>query len=117
MSVEALVAPQPFDQRGEIVAKQGLAAGEPELADAQAREDAGEPIDFFEREDRLAGQPDVLCLRHAVTTAHVAAVGDRHAEALERAPKYVAHLIAHVDSTVTGRAAAVGSTHSMLPSL
>ena len=72
----ALILGEHRGERGQIVPQQRLAPSQPHLLDAEGREDAHEPRDFLEREDRLLGQPDVLLLGHAVAAAKVAAVGD-----------------------------------------
>src|SRR5690606_5190680 len=75
---------QLLDQRLEIAPHQRLAAGEPDLPDAELVEDAREALDLLEREERLAVEElEVLAedlLRHAVDAAEVAAVRDRDAE-------------------------------------
>ena len=43
-----------------------------------------EPLDLLEVEQILARQPHVVLLRHAVTAAEVAAVGDRQAQVAQR---------------------------------
>ena len=69
-----LAAQQPH-QLGEIVSQQRLAAGEPDLVHPETAKDAHQTIDLLEGEDRLARQPDVVLLGHAVAAAHVAAIG------------------------------------------
>ena len=79
------------DQAGELRAEQRLAAGQAQLAHAQAREDAREPLDLLERQDLLAGQERVLLAvdlgRHAVRAPEVAAVGDGDAQVVQRPPQ------------------------------
>ena len=51
--------------------------------------DPGQPVDLFEGEDRLARQPDVFLLRHAVPAAHVAAIRNGDSETPKRTAEYV----------------------------
>ena len=80
---------QPLD----VAAHQRLAAGEPDLAHAQAREDAGGAGDLLVGQHLVLGEELVARAedlgRHAVGTAEVAAVGDRDAQVAEGAPEPV----------------------------
>src|SRR5437879_8235016 len=78
------IAPEHAHQSRQVLAQQGLAAGQAHLVHAELREDAGQRVDLLEREDGLARQPGVLLLRHAVLAAQVAPVRDRNAQAAER---------------------------------
>ena len=69
---------------GEVAAQQRLAAGEPDLVDAERHEHIHERGDLLEMQHVLARQPDVLVLRHAVLAADVAPVGDRQPQIAER---------------------------------
>jgi hypothetical protein len=73
------------DEAVDVLAEQRLTAGHAHLRDAEVQEHVHERVDLLEGEDVLARQPAVLVLRHAVVAPQVAAVGDRHAEASERA--------------------------------
>ena len=72
------------DERRKIAAEQRLAAGEPDLVDAEPDEHVDQPLDFLELQDVLARQPHVILLGHAVAAAQVAAVGDREAQVAQR---------------------------------
>ena len=76
-----------FDQLRQVAAEQRLAAREPHPIHAERGERVHQHGDFFEVEDALARQPRVVRLRHAVLAAQVAPVGDRHAEAAQRAAR------------------------------
>src|SRR2546422_610577 len=73
------IAPQHADQDRQVLAQQGLAAGQAHLVHAELREDAGQRVELLEREDGFARQPGVLLLRHAVLAAQVTPVRDRQA--------------------------------------
>ncbi len=75
--VDARLDGEPLDENRKILAQQRLSAREPDLANAQIEKDVHQPIDLFEMEDVLLGQPDVFLLRHAVLAAEIAAVSDR----------------------------------------
>jgi hypothetical protein len=83
------------DQALQITAQQRLAAGQPQLAHAQARENPGEPCQFLEGEQVLAGQEDEVPAEHlaghAVGAAELAAVGDRDPQVPQRARQDVSH--------------------------
>ena len=75
------------EEPGELrqaASQQWLAAGEPDLVDAEVHENLGERADFLEVEDLLARQPDIVLFGHAVATAQVAAVGHRDPEVAQR---------------------------------
>ena len=82
-----------LDEVLDVAADERLAAGEAHGADAEAGEDADDAGHLLEREQLAALEERVLApedlLRHAVDAAEVAAVGDRDAQGLERAPEPV----------------------------
>ncbi|MCY1541213.1 hypothetical protein D9M68_768910 [compost metagenome] len=85
------------DPRAEIdytVAHQGLAAGQADLLDAQADEQGGQAIQLFEPEHLLARQ-EAHVLSHAVDTAEVAPVGDRHAQIVDLPAETILQLCTH----------------------
>ena len=66
------------DDRDEVTAQQRLAAGEPDLADAERLDaDPYEPHDFFAGEHLGRRQPVESLGRHAVRAPQVATVGER----------------------------------------
>jgi hypothetical protein len=104
----------------EVMTQEGLTTGESDLRRAQPGEDPGEPGQLLEREYRLARQPGVFRLGHAIAAAEVAAIGDRESQAAERPREGIAHGGDH--SGVRAMAGtvppgAVGSTHASDPSL
>src|SRR5436189_221261 len=64
------------DQHGQVAANERLAAGEPDLLDAEPGEDRDEPRDLLEGQDLVAPEPLEPFGRHAVRAAEVALVGD-----------------------------------------
>src|SRR5438876_335919 len=80
-------------RRGEDPPHQRLASREADLLHAQADEDARQPRDLLEAEDGAVRQERVTGVehlaRHAVHAAEVAAVGDRDAQVVHRAPERV----------------------------
>ena len=70
------VARQVLDQAHDALADQGLAAGDPQLADAEPDEARGEAVELLQGQDLRLGQEGHV-LGHAVDAAQVAAVGDR----------------------------------------
>ena len=72
------------DQGLHVAAHERLAAGDPQLGDAEPHRRGGDTLDLAEGEQLLAFEIDVLApedlLRHAVDAAEVAAVGDRDPE-------------------------------------
>ena len=102
---QARLGDQQPDQRRQIAPQERLAAGEPDLVDAQVHEGVDQRADLLEVEDLLARQPDVLLFRHAVGAAQVAAVGHRDPQIPERAREGV--LESH--HAVTALSAAVRS--------
>jgi hypothetical protein len=68
-----------------------LAAGQAQLAHAQADEHGGGPGDLLEAQQRGVGQEVVLVIEHllghAVAAAEVAAVGHRDAQVAQRRPR------------------------------
>jgi hypothetical protein len=93
-------------QRVEVAAEQRLAAGEPDLVDAQGDEHVDQEADFLEVQQVLARQPDVFVFRHAVGAAQVAAVGDRQAQVFQRTTEAVRQQhVASVQSRTASREA------------
>jgi hypothetical protein len=91
---------QPLDQGHDPLADQRLAAGQPQLAHAQAHEGRGQPIQFLQRQDlRLRQEGHVL--GHAIGAAQVAAVGDRDAQ--------IGHRAAEAVDQTTGQARGAGN--------
>jgi hypothetical protein len=76
------------DQPLEVAPQERLAARQPQLAHARAREQPREPRDLLERQDlRAAQELEIVAedlLRHAVDAAEVAPVGDRDAQVVQR---------------------------------
>ena len=76
------------DQVRQVAPDERLAAGDPELLDAERHEDAGEPRDLLEGQHLVARQERVVAaedlLRHAVGAAEVAAVRDRDPQVAQR---------------------------------
>jgi hypothetical protein len=88
---DVLDAADPGQHRHEFVqvaAQQRLAAGQPQLAHTQAGEDAGQPGQFLEGEQLLAGQEHKVAAEHlaghAVGAAELAAVGHRDPQIPQR---------------------------------
>ena len=71
------VAAQALEQLDDALPHQRLAAGDAELAHAQAHERAAQPIELLQRQQLRLGQ-EAHVLRHAIDTAEVTPVGDRH---------------------------------------
>ena len=69
-----------LDEDMKLAARQWLAAGEADRVDAEAHEDAHEPVDLLVGQDLRARQPLHPFGRHAVRAAEVAAVGHRDPE-------------------------------------
>ena len=63
----------------QVAAHQRLAAGQPNLVDAERRRDADEVRDLLEGE-QLVLRPERDILRHAVRAAQIAPVGDGDAQ-------------------------------------
>jgi hypothetical protein len=70
---------------GQVAPHERLAAGQPDLLDAHGGHHRYEPLDLLEREQLGLGQPRQAFRGHAVAAAEVAAVGDRDAQAADRA--------------------------------
>ena len=70
------------------LAHQGLATGDPDLADPKVDEGAREPLEFLEGQDLRLGQKGHM-LGHAVDAAKVAAVRHRHPQIGDGATKTV----------------------------
>jgi hypothetical protein len=81
---DRVVARQQCHERGQVVPKERLPAGEPHLAYAEPGEDARHPVDLLEGENRFPRQPDVLRLGHAVAAPEIAAIGDGDPKVAER---------------------------------
>ena len=62
----ALDRRQPLDQLRQFRPHQRLAAGQPQLVDAQRRHDADEPLDLLERQDFAPRQEPHILIRHAI---------------------------------------------------
>ena len=81
------------DQRLEVAAHERLAAGDPQLLDAEAGEGARETLDLLERQQVGAGEEGVVAaedlLRHAVDAAEVAPVRHGDPEVPHRPPQLV----------------------------
>ena len=77
-----------FDELGQIVAQQRLAAGDADLLHARTDEDADQALDLLEVQDLGPGQEVVPLAEdlggHAVDAAEVAAVGDRDPQVSQR---------------------------------
>jgi hypothetical protein len=75
-------------QAVELPAHERLAPGQADFAHAEAHEDAREPRDLLEAEDRAVRKEFVAGVehlaRHAVDAAEIAAVGDRDAQVAHR---------------------------------
>ena len=78
------------DQPDHVAPDQGLAAGEPELADPETDEGRAEPVELLERQELGLGQERHV-LGHAVDAAEVAAVGDRDPDVADGPPEGVDH--------------------------
>ena len=76
------------DQVGQVAADERLAAGDPQLLDAERDERPGRPLDLLEAQDLVARQERVVLaedlLGHAVGAPEVAAIGDRDAQVAHR---------------------------------
>ena len=73
----------------QVAADERFSASEPQLVDSERRDDADEPLDFFEAEQlRPIHEFNVLC-RHAVETANVAAIGDADSQVVVNSAKAV----------------------------
>ena len=106
------------DERRQVGAQRRLAAGQPQLAHAEAGDESAEACDLLERQDLVAGQELEVraehLARHAVAAAEVAAVGDRDAQVAQRPPEDIEHL-AGVERW--GRRCAAGHTSSFSTSI
>ena len=76
MSSNAVDRRQPLDELWQIGPHQRLAAGQPQLVDAQRGRHADEPLDLLEREDLAPRHEPHVLVRHAIEAADIAAVGD-----------------------------------------
>ena len=79
---------QHLDEALDVAADERLAAGQPDLLDAQAGEDLREAGDLLERQEVASGEEGVVApvdlLGHAVDATEVAAVRDRDTEVAQR---------------------------------
>jgi hypothetical protein len=73
---DAFLSSEQRNQRGQIMAQEGFASGEPDLLHSQIREDPHQPLNLLERQDRLTRKPYVVVFGHAVAAPHVTAIGD-----------------------------------------
>src|SRR5215468_3039815 len=103
---------QEADQRRQVAPQERLAAGEPDLVDAEIHEDVDERAELLEVEDLLARQPDVVLLGHAVAAAQVAAVGHRDPEVAQRTLKDVADRHQRAPAVTASSAAARSHSRS-----
>jgi len=77
----------------EVLAQEGLAAGQADFLDAMVLEDTRQPCDLLEaqqfalREKRVVGAEHIA--RHAVDAPEIAAVGDRDAQVVQAAAERV----------------------------
>ena len=79
-----------FDDPLEASAQEGFPAGEADLADPEPLDaNAHEAHDLVVRQGFLGGQPVQAFGGHAVGTAQIAAVGERHAQVSGHAPEGV----------------------------
>src|SRR5690606_39838741 len=84
----ALDRGKPAHEIGEVATQQRLAAGQAQLVDAEAHEDACKALDLLEAQAIALGEELVVAriaiLRHAVRTAEIAAVEYRNAQVAQR---------------------------------
>src|SRR5688572_13532673 len=84
----------------QIAAQQRLAAGHPDAVHPDRHERGRKGRNLLEREQRVARQPGVVVLRHAVVAPEVAAVGDRHTQAAERPPETIGNGDSHRETLI-----------------
>src|SRR6202012_3424416 len=100
-----------LDELLDVAADEGLPAGEPHRADAEAGEESHHAGQLLECEQLAALEERVLpsedLLRHAVDAAEVAAIRDRDTEGLERAAEAVEQRLHSSSMRVSSR-----STHA-----
>ncbi len=82
------MAREAFDQRHDALAHQRLAAGQPQLLDALLNENRADPVQLLDGQQVLLRQ-ECHVFGHAIDTAEIAAVGHRHAEIGNAAPKRI----------------------------
>ena len=86
---------QPPDQGRELAVQQRLAAGQPELGDAEAGRNPRDREDFIVRQTFGALQEFVvgvkLRLRHTIRTTEIAAVEQRNPEVVQRSLQGILH--------------------------
>ena len=85
------VARHGAEEGHDALAHQRLAAGDPELADAEIDEGRAEPVEFLEGEQVRLGE-ELHVLGHAVDAAEIAAVGHRHPQVGDRARERIDQL-------------------------
>lgn len=86
-------------QMHDVLAHQRFAAGEAQFAHTLFDEDGAEPVKFLKRQQILLGKERHV-LGHAIGTAEIAAVGDRHAQVADRATERIDHV--HASSVSNG---------------
>ena len=72
--------PEAFDKTGQGLAGERLSAGQPDFIDAQLAQHSAEVYNFFVGKQLFPRRKVDSFLRHAVTTAQIAAVGYGKAE-------------------------------------
>ena len=77
------------EQARYVAADERLSAGDSDLARSHLDECRAEPVQLFDRQ-KFAPRQERHLLRHAIDTAEVAAVGDRHADIGDRPPERIA---------------------------
>ena len=80
---------QTLHERRQAAPQQRFAAGDTDAVDARAREGAGHARQLVERQQRVAREPRVVRLRHAVLAAQVAPVRHRDPQAAQRASEAI----------------------------
>ena len=78
-----------LDKGLEVAPQEGFPAGEAHGVHALRGEHAYEALDLVERQNRLAGQPDVVHLGHAVRAPQIATIGDRDPQTAQRSAETV----------------------------
>ena len=101
--VDAVDRGDHLGEHRELTADQGLAAGEPDVADPHVGEQAHQARDLLEGEDLGALEPGQALGGHAVLAAEVAAVGDRDSQISDFAPVAVAQLLPVVRESLAQR--------------
>src|SRR5699024_1010516 len=95
--VNAVDFGQLADQRVQVAAQQGLAAGQTQLVHAEAGKQSRQPRDLLEIQQFPLGQELVLATeqfpRHAVAAAEIAAVGQRNTQVAQRSLEDIGHTV------------------------